>query len=1279
MTQKAVPYENLAYYYHPAFNFSSKNILSLKNLKTLVQCANSAVGFLAALYFSERNGFDFFPENSFGLDENLLPQIDISQCDYELKSCRSDIPKLLATIFFKDKDVSRGKIPKNLNETSVWIRSLQKRREISAKEALIEIIESLSADGVSISLPPLWSAGVVWKPTEELFSQKNQMFSADGEALFEIIKKWAEIHSFNFLVASGELPYPYASLEPLLVKLLGDKNCASTFLKEYVGKGNEAIAEKLTALIENKNEKVIIWAKDIDKESQKIIEKILNNISSPLIVFSDKSANRPIKIEEINFLFLLDEGEEWIKDNCSLFGLGNNIELLKYIEKKEALKFSPFESLFPEDLKRIENQKFFKLETATPASIFNKSFNAKDDSEKEKIVIRSLIESGQIKVALERIEKIKNIDDEINYFKLWAKSQNKDFSYVLKEKDRIKNLNEDDHFLLSLFASEALWLSGKIEQAAKELENLYKKSKNDNQKFRVLSQMFLLNFNCGETRKAEEILNEMKEFSEDGGIKEKILINHHYGALEKSKNNEEKALNFFVESANWAKKGGYHLHETLLNIEIGNCLRLIGKFDESINYLKKAVFQSKILRNKEGETQARFDIIISEVEKGSLLRAQEEIVALTENRRGKAPLTECAVEHYWLSRILFLRGELIQALEEVEKPLRSEKRFLDKELNLSLNILRGNILYQMNEFKSLQLLLKKLSEEDIFSLGADFILEYYSLLLLAQSKKIVKISEKEKAIAEESFSRGSPLSKITYLLSKAESGSEDSFAAAQEAYQMGQRFNSILAKAQSLLLLYKMNKLPQIGDEEISEIEKFIKENKIKGELCELLKICEKKEKKLEEKEENLISFLYRSPSLNLNEAISTFLKFSQVGGVVVVAKNGSAFTAGIIPSKEEILSLLGEEVERKIGKFFVFSTLSKEGIWGAIVCQNKIEKSQKELFSIFIKLQNSEENPLDEDKEEKEDFGFIDKIIIGKAPSILEVKRKIIDAAQFNFPVLITGEAGSGKEACAKSIHLSSARARKEWVAFNCANLTPTLAASQLFGHKKGSFTGADSDKEGLVSAAKESTLFLDEIGELPLETQANFLRFLQDGSYQPIGSNVTLNSNARIIAATNRNLEEEVKKGRFREDLYYRLKVITINVPPLRERKEDIIPLFEKFLEEECEREKIKKPIVKKGVYLKLISYQWLGNVRELQNFAKRAIVSSIKSGIIDEKQISFEKGFSNVNLTLNQKLEEYEKEIIEEILKRNSFNISESAKEAGISRQSFHQKAKKFGLIR
>ncbi|GEM_PF-3332315 len=1278
MSPKRDSCDDMTYCFHPAFQFSAKKLFSIKNLSNFREKANAAVGFLSALSFLERHNIKCFSEKDFALDENLLPKIDLSKPDTEDKGSLSEIANFITKIFFKEKEIIKGKIPKQFGGTFEWVKELQKRRNFWIKELLIEILETLYNDRVSVSLPHLYSLGVVWEPEKDFLSDEKGVFSSQNEAFFYILKSWAEIHSFTILRAESKLPYPYSSLAPLVDHFFQEKDESSTFLKECIRGGNDSAVDKLQKLFEDSNEKFLIWSKDTDRESLDVIEKIRAKTSLPFIVFSDRTEKPALKIKEINFLFLLEEGEKWIKDNCHLLGCRDEEEIFRFVANKELLRFSPYDSLFIEDMAENCYKKSDGLKNTESVSLFLQSLKTESQIGKEKLKIRSLIESGQIILALEKIGKIKEPDDELLFLKLWAKSQLKDFNYVLKERNKIRDIKEGDYFSLSLFSAEALWLSGKVDEGMAELEALARNARNDKEKFRILSQIFLLQLNCGETKKAEETLKKLKEINDEEDFKENVLLNYSYAALEKSKNNMENALFFYLESAEWAKKGGYRLFETLLDMEIGNSLRLLGKFEESLDFLRKTVFQAKVLRIKEVEKQAQFDILISEVEKGNLLKVQEEITSLIERREKKVTFAENAIEKYWLSKIMFLRGELIQALEMVEAPLKAERRFLDREIYLSLQILRGNILYAMNDFKSLQILIKKLEDEDILSMGPDFILEYAGLMLLTNSKKIVTLPDKSLIAAKEALKNCSPLSKMTYLLSTARSGDKGSFEAAEEVFNSGEKFNSVLVKAQALLLLYKMNKMPVVSDDELKRIEIFIRENRIKGELCDLLKICEKKKSNVESGEEKLISFLFNSSLLKTEDTLSDFLKFSGVEGVIIFEK-GDLLMEGSHPVKEEMVSLIGIENERKMGEFFIYSTTNKNGIWGAITSKEKIKKKQKELLSLYLKLHDSEIQETETDEDSEEDFGIVDAILIGKSKKIVEVKREILNASQFNFPVLITGEAGSGKEVCAKCIHLLSSRAKKEWIAFNCANLTPTLATSQLFGHRKGAFTGADSDREGLVAAAKNSTLFLDEVGEIPLETQAHFLRFLQDGSYQPLGSNISFTSDARIIAATNRNLEEEVRQGRFREDLYYRLKVITIEVPPLRERREDIITLFEKFLEEECEKEKIRKPEVKKGVYLKIVRHNWYGNVRELQNFTKRAIVSSRKSGIIDERMITFEKGRGFSKMTLKEKLENYEKEVIEEILKRNSFNILASAKEAGISRQAFYHRAKKVGLVK
>lgn len=1261
-------------YFHPAFDFFNTPSLSFNNIQNYKQYSDIAVGFLIALSFLEKNHLNNFPEKSFSLDENLLPKIDMSQFDTTSQDASNIILQLLSKIFFKDRNISRGKIPKNLQKTGSWVRNLQKRRVLSAKQTLIELLQSLINDKIPISLPPLWSIGIKWEPSLEFSNHDQNIFSAKHNIYLYLLKNWAKANDYLFITAESNLPYPFASLEPILKHLLDDQTLVSKFLQENVSKGIAAVAEKMADFLVKKNQKYFIWGAKSDLQSQKVIETIVTKQSLPLICCFKNCTTPPLTIKEIDFLLLLEEGKEWLKENLSILNI-DETTVCDYVLEKEFLRFSPYSSLFIEEFyeKKVRTVSIPK----TPLQFVLNSLVAKDKVEKEKLLLRSLIASGQAVVALERIANIQNLDDEFLFLKLWAKSLLGEYSYILKEKDKIKQINSEDSFSLSIFIAQALWLSGKFEEGKKLLKNLLKQSKNENQKFRALSQLFLLNFNCGDSEIAEKILYKMDECIDTENIKDNILINHHKGALEKSKNNQKMALEYFIKAKDFAKKGGYHFHETLFNIEIGNTLRLLGRFDESIAYLEKAIFQAQILRLSEIEKKAKFDITISEVEFGALLKAEEEITALINKREESAPIGERAVEYYWFSRILFFRGELLGALEKVDKALSFGKKGLEKEIYISLNILKGNILYYLNNLKSLQVLLKKIEQENIFSLGDDFILEYCSLLMLCSKKKLASVSEQIMQLAEKSFEKGSPLSKMTFLLAKAQKGDENSYNSAKEALSLAEKHNNNIAKIQSLFILYKMCRLPEIGEKEINLVATFLKENRVKGELCDLLKICENKKISNESKENSLITFLCKSLKLKKEESCDKFLNLCGVSGLATVSPSGEIFVSGNSPSRNEIASLSYTETEKSIGKFQMYSIFNKDGIWGAIFSENNLTHIQKDFFSLYFNLQKDEEKI--SQKEEFENFGFIDKIIFGRSPAIMELKRKIVDIALFNFPVLVTGEAGSGKEACSKAIHLSSQRGKKEWVPFNCANLTPTLATSQLFGHKKGSFTGADSDKEGLVAAAKDSTLFLDEIGELPLETQAQFLRFLQDGSYQPLGSNKTLFSNARIIAATNRDLKSAVSKGTFREDLYFRLKVISIEVPPLRERKEDIIPLFEKFLEEECQKENVKKPLVKKVVYNKLLSYSWFGNVRELQNFVKRVIVSSRKSGIIDEKQIIFEKGTSVEKMTLNEKIEVYEKELIEEILKRNSFNILKSSKEAGLSRQAFYQRAKKYGLIK
>jgi DNA-binding NtrC family response regulator len=301
---------------------------------------------------------------------------------------------------------------------------------------------------------------------------------------------------------------------------------------------------------------------------------------------------------------------------------------------------------------------------------------------------------------------------------------------------------------------------------------------------------------------------------------------------------------------------------------------------------------------------------------------------------------------------------------------------------------------------------------------------------------------------------------------------------------------------------------------------------------------------------------------------------------------------------------------------------------------------------------------------------------VVAQSPLMQSIFRDTSLIAPSESRVLITGESGVGKEIVAEVIHLWSARSAGPLVKVNCAAIPETLLESELFGHEKGAFTGASSQRVGRFETANGGTIFLDEIAEMSPSLQAKLLRVVQDGGFQRIGSNTTIQVNARILAATNRNLELEVKQARFREDLYYRLNVVELNIPPLRERREDILPLAKQIIHELTRG----KARLSSSVCDSLERYQWPGNVRELHNAMERAVLLSggelilpehlpARVGASSDGAASSERGAMDA-----QRLDAIEKIAVLEALKKNDFNRTETAKALGISRRALLYKVQR-----
>jgi Nif-specific regulatory protein len=306
---------------------------------------------------------------------------------------------------------------------------------------------------------------------------------------------------------------------------------------------------------------------------------------------------------------------------------------------------------------------------------------------------------------------------------------------------------------------------------------------------------------------------------------------------------------------------------------------------------------------------------------------------------------------------------------------------------------------------------------------------------------------------------------------------------------------------------------------------------------------------------------------------------------------------------------------------------------------------------------------------------------IIGNSGPMKQVYDQVAQVARTNTTVLIRGESGTGKELVAHAIHYNSPRARKPFVKVSCAALPATLIESELFGYEKGAFTGAQTRKKGRFELAEGGTLFLDEIGELDLSTQVKLLRFLQEREFERLGGTETLKANVRLIAATNKDLEKAIAESAFREDLYYRLNVFTIFIPPLRERKPDVLLLADHFLEKFALEHGNNIRRISTPAIDMLMAYHWPGNVRELENTIERAVLvcdgNVIHAHHLPPTLQTAEASGTVMSVSLTEAVDAYEKDLIQDALKTTRGNCAKAARLLNTTERIINYKVKKYGI--
>ncbi len=403
------------------------------------------------------------------------------------------------------------------------------------------------------------------------------------------------------------------------------------------------------------------------------------------------------------------------------------------------------------------------------------------------------------------------------------------------------------------------------------------------------------------------------------------------------------------------------------------------------------------------------------------------------------------------------------------------------------------------------------------------------------------------------------------------------------------------------------------------------------------------------------------------------------MGSVVAVGfikDNSEPHRLADIKERLAVFGMNPSEVEDAVSKINIVHEQDREHF------VDLMELVSQEVITLHLEITTREDRIKELNKELGSRFKYDN--MIGKSKAMQNVYSLLDKIKASETTVLIQGENGTGKELIAKSIHYNSPRKDKAFVIQNCSAFNDNLLESELFGHTKGSFTGAIKDKKGLFETAHRGTFFLDEIGDTSPQMQVKLLRVLQEGTFTPVGSTEMRKVDVRIIAATNRNLKEMVENGEFREDLYYRLNVINLTVPNLKDRKEDIPLLAEAFLNKDAND--ANKKIITKRALEKLYDYHWPGNVRELQNEMQRILVLSSNESKITADMLSPKITEANettkiqgtrVSGKLKDALEDLEREMIREGLRRTGWNKSRLAKELGISRAGLIMKVEKYSL--
>ncbi len=1184
---------------------------------------------------------------------------------------------------------------------------------------------SLAGDGPPPGLSPGWGLGFRWVPPAE--------FSSPGVHAVRTATHSALLEAVFGLALSGDRgglaldpvplghppPYPFAALEPLVRQVLGGEHEAEAWMREgLIGEAGQ-FAGRLAPLLARPPRGVgwLLWPGEaLDHDSRAVLDQAAESASVPLVILHETQGGPGGQINSPRLLWFSETAEGWYLDHARAL-LGEDPEFLltalsRYHDDHPRCGDSllpPTPVPMPPPARSVLGSGGPQaIPPAAPASesarlaaeghLASLLHGAREAHPKdaeagqywEGVV---LLQVGQPLLAMrmwEGLSEESRWSHGLAFQRIKALERLQDYRAADRQADEAlsRSIPAAERDAIHLLKGQFHWLLGRFSEAESCLEGVATTTNDPDLRVQALCHWATAALHDDRPEQALALLERAGSATPQTAQPiTRFLLTHRRAMVHQKLGEHAAALSGFEEARSLASSFGFRSLESGCECDCANVLRRLLRFDDASRRLRRGLEGAIALGLPTLEEVARTNLAACTAEAGNLLPALRQFENSAARKGSPQNPQYLAVDCFWLGSIHQQLGDYPTALEWTERGL-SSLPGTDPEVRLPLQYLRGELLLQTRQIQKLRRLVKEISNQVHPDVDADDRLAISALRCAAARRGAGSFSAEDHHEAVGLLGQATPYFRAFWHLLAAGEAGEIAETTLLRAWAEAGHARSPYLAARALWELACLGALPPLSPEDRQWIRDFLVKNRVRGPergLLGFLTEAPPPSGPATRAEASPVAFLAAAESAPEETMAGILERTGSAAGCLL--RPGSAphwWGEGSEEQRRSLIQAAGSRGEKVVAGGSVLGLVTESGLWCGLfkAGPSSFDAEQIRLAAIWIRLLPAA--PVRTPPPPGRDIHpAIGRHLLSASSAMRAVIEAIQRASVFRFPVLFTGEPGVGKEVCAKALHAASPRAPKNWVAANCANLTPTLAASLLFGHRRGAFTGADRDQTGLVEAARGSTLFLDEVGELPQEVQAHLLRFLQDGTFLPLGEVRGRESDARIVAATNRDLERAASEGLFRQDLLHRLRVIEIEVPPLRRRPEDIPLLFAHFLEEAAAAEGFPCPRVTPPVLMRLGTYPWPGNVRELQNAARAMLVASAGAPELREEHLPrrLKEGPRDGpgGRSLPAILEEAEHKAIAQAIQESGGNLSAAARSLAISRQSLLQKMKRLGLSR